>query len=187
MMATLDTKVPQAGDVRRTEVTRLFEVAETIRDDALLWARAGLGILDRGLELEELFERARFVDRFKYGLAKGVAESIAANDQRVQAIYLFDIEVNSDIEAGCELPIEASVHQLALVSAPSAALESFIASLDRALVESLRELPTRLFRERDWILDVKLITEGDVKNRIGYACLLSSTYSPALQIWKRTA
>lgn len=186
-METLDTKVPQKKEVRRTEVTRLFEVAETIRDDALLWARSGLGTLDHGLELEDLFELARFMDRFKYGLAKCVAESIAANDQRVQAIYIFDSELPSDIETGCELPIDVSVHQLALVSVPSAALESFIVSLDRALVESLQELPARIYTERDWILDVKLITEHDVKNRIGYACLLDSTYSPALPIWKRTA
>jgi len=187
MMAAFETKVPQQKRVRRTEVTRLFEVAETIRDDALVWARSGLGILDRGLELEGLFELPRFVDRFKYCLAKGVAESIAANDQRVEAIYLFDTELSSDIETGCELPIEVSVHQLVLVSAPSAALESFIISLDRALVESLQELPVPLYKGREWILDVKLITEYDVENRIGYARLLGSTHSPALEIWKRTA
>ncbi len=186
-MATFDTKVPQEKRVRRTEVTRLFEVAETIRDDALVWARSGLGIFDRGLELENLFELSRFVDRFKYGLAKGVAETIAANDQRVQAIYLFDSELSSDLETGCELPIDVSVHQLALVSAPSAALESLIISLDRALLESLQELPVRLYKEREWILDIKLITEYDVDNKIGYACLLGSTFSPALEIWKRTA
>jgi hypothetical protein len=185
-MATLDTKAPQEKRVRRTEVTRLFEVAETIRDDALVWARSRLGILDRGLELENLFELPRFVDRFNYGLAKGVAKSIAANDQRVQAIYLFGSELSSDIETGCELPTEVSVHQLVLVNAPSAALESFIVSLDRALVECLKELPTRLYKECEWILDVKLITEHDVENGIGYACFLGSTYSPALEIWKRT-
>jgi hypothetical protein len=186
-MATFDTKIPQEEKrVRRTEVTRLFEVAETIRDDALVWARSGLGILDRGHELEDLFELPRFVDRFKYGLAKGVADTIAANDQRVQAIYVFDTELSSDLQTGCELPIEVSVHQLALVSSPSAALESFIISLDRALIDSLQELPVRLYKECRWILDVKLITEYDVDNKIGYACLLGSTHSPALEIWKRT-
>jgi len=186
-MAAYETKVPQEKIVHRIEVTRLFEVAETIRDDALEWAQSGLGILDRGLALQDLFEQPRFVDRFRYGLAKGVAESIAANDQRVQAIYLFDNELTSDIETGCELPIEVAVHQLALVSAPSAALQSFVISLDRALVECLQELPVRLYRERERILDVKLVTEYDVENRIGYAILLGSIHSPALEIWKRTA
>lgn len=186
-MAILDTRVPQQERVQKTEVTSLFEVAETIRDDSLAWAQGGLGILDRGLKLEKLLEQPRFVERFKYGLAKGVAEAIAANDQRVQAIYLFDTELSTDAETGCELPIEAVVHLLALISASSAALDSFIASLDRALVESLQELPVPLYKDREWILDVKLISEHDVENKIGYACLLGSMYSPALEIWKRTA
>lgn len=182
-MATLDTQIPKARKIRRTEVTHLAEVAETIRDDALDRARSGLGILERDLRLEHLFRKAHFVDRFTYGLAKGVAQSIAANDQRVQTIYLFEPQSNAELDAGDDLPIEASVHQLVQVSASSPALEAFIASLDRALIDSLRDLPTDLFTSREWILDVKLISEDDVRDNRGYACLLNSTFTPALKIW----
>ncbi len=182
-MATVDTQIQKAKEIHPTEVTHLAEVAETVRDDALQWSRAGLGVVERDLGLEHLFKRANFVDRFKYGLAKGVAQSIAANDQRVQAIHLFEPQSNPDLDTGDDLPIEAAVHLLVQVSASSPALEAFIASLDRALINRLRELPTDLFASREWILDAKLITEDDVRDNRGYACLLGSTFSPALKIW----
>lgn len=184
-METVGTERRGEKKAIRKEATHLGESAETIRDDALRHARAKLGTLGKQLDQESLFKRAAFVDRFKYEVAKGAAFSIAANDQRVEAVYLFEQDANPDLGEGLDDDIDVSVHLLAIVSSPSAALESFIASLDRSLVQSLGELDAPLFEARVSILDVKIITDEDVANNTGFACLLRSIHAPALQIWRR--
>lgn len=169
------------------QVIQMREVAETIRDGAIESANSKLNALQRSIDLEDLLKQSDFFDSFKYGLAKGIAEAISVNDEHVSAIYIYEPSGNPDFEAGGYIRPDPSVHLLLLVSKPSAALEAFIVSLDRALVEGLKALPSPLFTGRSWILDAKLISEEDVERGTGYACLLSSLFAPALKIWHREA
>jgi hypothetical protein len=179
------TKIPHINTSASMQVIQMREVAETIRDDALESANSKLGAFQRGRDLKDLLKQSYFFDGFMYGLAIGIAEAISANDERVFAIYICEPSGNPDFEAGVDMPLDASVHQLLLVSKPSAALEAFITSLDRAMVASLKDLPSPLFARREWILDAKLLSEEDVVRGTGYAILLSSTFAPALKIWQR--
>jgi hypothetical protein len=74
---------------------------------------------------------------------------------------------------------------LLLASTPSAALDAFISSLDRALMASLRELALPVLKQRDFILEVNLVTKQDIQYQIGYAKLLSSVFAPPLKVWQR--
>jgi hypothetical protein len=93
--------------------------------------------------------------------------------------------MNPDAEIGGELPLDAAARLLVHVSTPSAALQAFISALDRALLTSLKELPSPLFKERVFILDVNLITDQDIQQRIGFARLLTSPFAPPLKVWQR--
>ena len=73
------------------------------------------------------------------------------------------------------------------VATSSAALEAFIAALDRALTDSLKGLPSPLFAERKFTLDVSLITEKDVRLGLGPAGLLSAIFTPPIKVWQRGA
>jgi hypothetical protein len=77
------------------------------------------------------------------------------------------------------------VHLLVKVSAASAALNAFVASLDRALTASLKELPSQAFTHREFILDVVVVDEEDVRLRRGPAAVITSVFAPALKIWER--
>ncbi len=164
-------------------VTPIDDVAETIRNDAIEFARQQVDGEDAGLI--SLLGRRDFFESFKYGLASKVAEVLAATDRNILAVYTYDLDMNPDAEIGGELPLDATERLLVHVSTPSAALQAFISALDRALLTSLKELPTPLFRERAFILDVNLITEQDIQHRIGFAKLLTSPFAPALKIWQR--
>jgi hypothetical protein len=166
-------------------VSYLEDVAETIRDDAVEGARLKLSPFQSDLSLEHLLENDSFVDYFKYGLASGIASALAANDTHVQAVYVYDPSANPGGEAGGSMPVEVTTHLIAKVSRSSAALEAFIASLDKALVRSLKSLPSPLIQSRTYILDVTIVTAEDVQRRVGYAALLSSMFAPALKIWER--
>lgn len=177
----------KAAEERMPGVSSLDETAETIRDDALALVKQRLHIIQRDANLESLFRHPDFFDRFKDGLAAGVAKALAANDQRVLVIYTYDPLANPDKESGEEMPLDATVHLLVLVATPSAALSAFVASLDRALTASLKSLPSPLFVQRESVLDVNLITEKDVRLGLGYAALLSSLFVPPIKVWAREA
>jgi hypothetical protein len=159
------------------------EVAETIRDDAVEFARQQVDGEDAGLM--SLLGRRDFLEIFKYGLESKIAEVLAATDRNVLAVYAVEADLNPEAEISGELPLDVTAHLLVHVSVPSAALQAFIGALDRALLASLKELPSPLFRERAFILDVNLITEQDIQQRIGFAKLLTSPFAPPLKVWQR--
>lgn len=163
------------------------DLADTMRDEALKIARRTLPENKRDTDLAVLLQQASFLGNFKYGLVSGVAQALAANDQRVRAVYTYDPGINADSETGEELPLDMTMHLLVVVEAPSAALEAYINALDRALTESLKELPSPLFAQREFSLDVSLITEQDVRRGLGPAGLLSAIFTPPVKVWQREA
>jgi hypothetical protein len=180
----MDTLQLEAEQATR-QATYLEDVTETIRDDAIEQARSKLSPFQSDQPLEQLLEDHSFIDYFKYGLASGAANALAANDTHVQAVYVFDPSTNPDGEAGPSAPVEMTTHLIVKVSRASAALDAFIDSLNKALVRSLQSLPSPLFQERTYILDATIVTVEDAQRRVGYAALLSSMFAPALKIWER--
>ncbi len=165
------------------QVSPVDEVAETIRDEAIRYAREKLAVRDGGLM--GLLDQVDFFEAFKYGLASAVASVIAANDHHVLAVYMYEPATNPDIESGEDMLPDATLHLLLVVSTPTAALHAFLGSLDRALVLSLKRLPSPLLKQREFIFDVNLVTERDIENGVGYSKLLKSMYAPALRVWQR--
>ena len=181
------TEILPARKVKEAQpitVTPLDEVVETIREDALTLAQERLTAPLRGLEIKRLLRRPEFVENLKYGLARGIANALSAHDSNVTAVYTFDPSTNPDSDLA-ETTIDPTVHLLVVVQNTSAALEAFIASLDRALTAPLKSLPSQKFEQRESILDVNLLTARDVEQGRGYAILLSSVFAPPLKVWQR--
>jgi hypothetical protein len=184
MRAPLETQLREELTATLT-VSPVDDVAETIRNDAIAFARRQVDGEDAGLI--SLLGRRDFFESFKYGLVSRVAEVLAATDRNVLAIYTYDVDMNPDAELGGELPLDATARLLVHVATPSAALQAFISALDRALLASLKELPSSLFKERAFILEVNLITDQDIRQRLGFATLLTSPFAPPLKVWQREA
>ena len=184
-MATKVKDFKEDVKVKKRPVTDTAELANQVRDAGLLSARQKLPLKDHEASLEELFKRADFLCNFKYGVAQEVSEMIAAHDARIKQVYMFEPCMNPDCESGEILPVDGSVHLLAVVSNSTAGLEAFIASLDRALIESFGELPLDLFESYTSVLNVIPVSEKDVESCQGYAAMISSIYAPPLKIWER--
>ncbi len=182
MRAFVETQ-PREELTATLTVMPIDDVAETIRNDAIEFARQQVDGEDAGLI--SLLGRRDFFESFKYGLMSKVAEVLAATDRNILAVYTYDVDMNPDAEIGGELPLDATARLLVHVSTPSAALQAFISALDRALLASLKELPSPLFKERAFILDINLITDQDIRQRIGFAKLLTSPFAPPLKVWQR--
>jgi hypothetical protein len=172
------------ADAERMHVTQIDELVETIRTEALAHAQSKLGPIARGLDPARPCAHGDFLCHFMYGLATGVARALAQHDERVLGVYLFDPSANPADEVGQDLPPETQVHLLVLVTAPSAALSAFTASLDRALTARLRAQDP-IFAGRESTLDVTLISESDVRLGLGQAALLSAVFTPPIKLWQR--
>ena len=182
-MITKILQTPTKVEITQPVVTSLQEVAETIMIDALQHAHTMFTQPMRAADLAEVLQRNDFIDHFKFGLAERVANTLAAHDEHVQAIYYFDPNLNSDSEIETFAPLDATVNLLVQVETKSAALESFIAALDEALTKEARKLPSPLYASLVSILNAILVTEADVDQRRGYAILLSSMYLKPRQVW----
>lgn len=168
-------------------VIHLDNIIKRIYRDALAETYNKLASVEQELSLEDLLQRRALFQSFKYNLAKGVAETLATNDKKVQTVYLFEPSVNPDTEVKADLPLEATIHLVVVVETASAALEALIASLDRGLAQCVQGLPLHLVVDRRSILDVNLVTEEAIQHKTGYANLLSSIFAPPLKLWERQA
>lgn len=167
------------------QVTPLEKIAKKICKEALAEAYTWLMPVQQELGLEYLFQYRNFVQSFKYSLAKRVAQTLAQHDKRVQAVYWFESAANPDAEVSESLLGEATLHLLVLVETSSAALDTFVAALDRGLIQCLKEMPPSLFTECPLLLDVNLVTPEAVERRTGLANLLSSIFAPPLKLWEQ--
>ena len=185
-MATKTLSPEKRQTAFQPRITSLQETAETIQADALRQARSRLPEFIQEPGLADLLQRYDFFEHFKFALAGRIAETLAAHDEHVQAVYYFDPNLNPDAGTEEYLPLDVSVNLLVLVEAKSAAIELFITALDRALTQQISALPSAVLKEPSSILNAILITEADVAQGRGYAVLLSSMFTKPLRVWSRS-
>ena len=171
------------GQLATERVGSLKDAIESIRNNAINYARNKMPPQLQNEELSRLLERRDFIQYFRHALAHEIAQVLGTYDQHVQAVYLFDESINPDAETEDYLPhVDLTIHLLLEVTSNSAALGSFITSLDRGLTEELREMPTK-FSGYTSFLDIIPITKQAIQERRGYAALLSSIYARPRKVW----
>jgi hypothetical protein len=75
------------------------------------------------------------------------------------------------------------LHLIAWTQRKTVALNSLAEALDRALVQNYAELIEA--PELAHLLDMQVVDDADVKNRVGYGTLFSSLHYRPIQIWER--
>lgn len=118
-----------------------------------------------------------------YSVAKQVAESLGALDRKIKAIYIADYDATpQDLCFGQETP-GLLIHLIIWVERKTKALDSLMDALDQALVQRYADAVGA--RQLAHLLDIQLVDDHDVENRIGYGAMLSSLYNRPIQIWER--
>ena len=118
-----------------------------------------------------------------YSVARQVAASLGELDENVKSVYVIDYDATpEDLCFGKEaktLPI----HLIVWAERKTKALDSLVESLDNALVQHYTNLtgPCKLAQ----MLDVQIVDDADVRNRVGYGAMLSSLYQRPIQVWER--
>ncbi len=121
-------------------------------------------------------------NHFVHSLAEATAEYLAGWDTDLTAVYLYGQDLASD-----DTHVRAAAfHPLYLIvwaERKTAALNSLITMLDRALVQELGKLLGRPAPAR--VLDVQLIDDADVSGRLGSAAFLLSPHHRPTRVWGR--
>lgn len=118
-----------------------------------------------------------------YSAAQQVADALGMLDSNVQTAYMFDYDATpEDISLG-EASRIIPLHLLVWVGRKTDALSALVESLDRAMAQSMADM---LGTSPDaHVLDVQVVDDSDVKNRIAYGALLSSLFQRPIKVWDR--
>ena len=118
-----------------------------------------------------------------YSVAKQVAESLGALDEHIKAVYICDYDATPEDLCFGEATQASLVHLVVWARRKTGALNSLVAALDRALVQSYADMIG--MRQLTHLLDVQVIDDADVENRVGYGAMLSSIHHRPIQVWER--
>ena len=119
--------------------------------------------------------------RYKHNLAQQMAEHLGMCDDDVKVVYIYDHDIEDTHWDEEWSPL--IVHLIVWAQPKTAALNSLIAALNRALTRCYGDLIGDLPPVH--LLDVQVIDDVEVKNRAGYASLLFSPHFRPLVVWKR--
>ena len=120
---------------------------------------------------------------YYYNLAKQAAEFLGALDENVKAVYICDYDATPEDLCFGEVTPAPLVHLVVWARRKTGALNSLVAALDRALVQSYADLIGMC--QLMHVLDVQVIDDADVENRVGYGAMLSSIHQRPIQVWER--
>ncbi len=117
-----------------------------------------------------------------YSIAEQVGAALGALDENVKAVYIFEYDATPEDVCFSETRGAPLLHLLVWASRKTEALNSLVSMLDRALAESYGKLigPSKLRH----FLDVQIIDDADVEQRIGYGALLKSLHQRPLKVWE---
>ena len=188
MTKSTATKVRTRVDVKRSTPQFRLPDAESTADITLTQALEFCAQKMRLADHQAVVERLRQGDSnacqyCHYSIAKQVAESLGALDNNIKAAYIVDYDATPEdicFREGMSAPL---VHLIIWAERKTNALDSLVSALDRALVKRYASLIGT--GQLAHLLDVQIVSDDDVKNRVGYGAMLSSLYNRPIQIWER--
>ncbi len=124
----------------------------------------------------------------RYGLAKGIAEYLGSMDNRAKAVYIYDDHAAShhwhNGVPNCA-SIVPGIRMIVWVTRKSHALNSLLDTLATAVDKELRQFPCPSANALCHMLDVIVVDDEEVTQRIGYGALINSVYLAPIELWHR--
>jgi len=120
---------------------------------------------------------------YNYNIAKQLGEVLGSWDKNIRAVYAYDYDDDATSEEVCfgNASPFSLVHIIIWAERKTKALNALVETIDRAMVQHHRHMLGRINLE--YVLDVQVIDDEDVRNRTGYGALLQSIYHPPIQVW----
>ena len=113
-------------------------------------------------------------DYYNYNIAKELGEVLGLWDKNIRAVYAHDCD------SATPFPL---VHMIIWAEHNTKALNALVETIDRAMVQQHRHMLGRI--KLEYVLDVQVVDDKDMRNRTGYGALLKSLpiSEPPIQVW----
>jgi hypothetical protein len=158
--------------------------AKVVFDEGLAFCARKAGLKDTQTALERLRQGDATIRHYcRYGLAKKVAESIGHLDDNVKAVYTLDYDATPEDRCFSSEAQTSPIHLIVHAARKTDALNALVGALDRALVKEYANIIDA--PQLTHLLDVQVVDDADVEDRIGYGALISSIHNRPIQIWER--
>jgi len=108
---------------------------------------------------------------------------VGALDENVKAVYILDYDATPEHLFFSEGTQSSLIHLIVWAERKTGALASLVAALDCALVQRYADVIGK--SQLMHLLDVQVIDDAEVKNRVGYGAMLSSLHCRPIQVWER--
>ncbi len=187
------TKVPSTEVMSQVDVERSMpqwrlpnaaSTAEISLTQALKFCAQKMGLADHQAVIDHLRQGDSTACKYcHYSIAKQVAESLGALDKNIKTVYIVDYDATPEDLCFGEGIQTSLIHLIVWAERKTSALESLIGALNCALVERYADVIGTC--QLAHLLDVQVVDDADVKNRVGYGAMLSSLYNRPIQVWKR--
>jgi hypothetical protein len=163
---------------RSPAVQDLWQSTNELCEKALDDAKAQLHPLLRTVEIERLAQRNDFLQAFKSALERRIAQTLAAWQPGVQAVFEFDETAMKNLESW-----DGSIHLLVKLPRLSNTVKALGKTLDKVLLRHLKQLGLSCFENRQSILDVQQVTPNELRHGIGYGALFCAVYNVPVRVW----
>jgi len=164
-------------------MTDVGSSAKTLLAETLDFCGRQMGIDDRETIADHLRQgNSSACNIFFSRLGKLVAEYLGTLDEDVRAVYLCDLLTTKDVRFG-ETRQVSPVRLIVWTRRKTAALNSLVAAIDRALVQGYADLIRT--HQLTHLLDAQMMDDSEVKSGSGYGGFLFSLNLTPTQIWKR--
>jgi hypothetical protein len=126
------------------------------------------------------------VSYYCHDVAKELGEVLGSWSKNVRAVYACTCDDGTSGECclGGNTASLTLIHMIVWAEKKNKALNALIDALDSALVQQHRRLLGH--SQLRQVLDAQVIDDEDVKNRTGYAVLLTSIHQPPIQVWRNS-
>ena len=165
--------------------TRGVKPADLLESSSVTSAAQKVGVGSHATVVHLLRQKDRTACEYcLYGMAKQVAASLGAIDENVKEVYFFDYDATPEDLCFCTGTHNTwLIHLLVWTQHKTAALNSLVAALDRALAHTFCD--TIGTHGLTTLLDVQIIDDTDVQQRHGYGAFRAWVHQTPIQIWRR--
>ena len=179
----LTGQMPAALALAWMGVTDAASATEGLLDRALFYCAEKMHLHSTEAALDLLRQGDRMARWYAHhSLAEQMAGILGGLDGTVRSVFVYDLDATPEDLAFGELTPTSPIHMIVQAQRKSEALDALIEALERALVAEYasRVGPGQL----EYLLDVQVIDDDDVKSGRGYAGLLRSLHNRPIQVWQ---
>jgi hypothetical protein len=175
-------------DVKIADPKELPSVTSTVEGmltEAIEFCAQKIGVSSRAAVVDLLQQNDGTACEYcLYGLAKQVAASLGAMDENVKAVYILDYDSTpEDMCFGVGVQNTRLIHLLVWTKRKTAALDSLVEALDRALAQIYADMIGK--HRLTTLLDVQVVDDADIEQRRGYGAFRVWLHQRPVRIWKR--